>query len=402
MASSSDRETLKWAILSFALWGHLFVSCSANQSPPSVQLCNESLQHIAISSSGRESSLIVDLSPSSQQICQKTFLTEPRHAFFIRLLRITRPHFAIVNEMQSMKHLPNFRKTKEYSCPLEISVINDTMRPAWKIDPCKLEYDNLSEDSRLQPGQLQIKWKNNGYSPAVKLLVTVIGKDEVCLDRERFVCLGFGEVPLLCIAKELACDGIEHCPSGLEMRNDEDLQMCDGSSMNVWQQLSLNFLKGILRGNGPDTAENEIMPMYSTTERTGPPNPRQKSTLTRGLARYGPWGYLMLGMLVCGAALLICGLWECCCRRFKPELDDSLSSLDNPSIIQSADNSGISPSAPPNYEELDSPPAYAILFPVQKSPDSTVGNNEQNNSHPQSENTRRASVLGSASSSQHL
>lgn len=80
--------------------------------------------------------------------------------------------------------------------------------------------------------------------------------------------------------------------------------------MNLWQQLSLNWLKDILRGNGePEMHENVVMPLFTTTERTGAPNPRQKSTLTRGLARYGPWGYLMLGMLVCGAALLICGLW---------------------------------------------------------------------------------------------
>lgn len=34
-----------------------------------------------------------------------------------------------------------------------------------------------------------------------------------------------------------------------------------------------------------------------------------RASLTRGLSRYGPWGYLMLGMLLCGAALLVCGLW---------------------------------------------------------------------------------------------
>lgn len=33
-----------------------------------------------------------------------------------------------------------------------------------------------------------------------------------------------------------------------------------------------------------------------------------KSTLT-GLSQYGPWGYLFLGMLLCGGALLVCGLW---------------------------------------------------------------------------------------------
>ena len=38
-------------------------------------------------------------------------------------------------------------------------------------------------------------------------------------------------------------------------------------------------------------------------------NKINRNSLTRGLSRYGPWGYLMLGMLICGSALLICGLW---------------------------------------------------------------------------------------------
>lgn len=39
---------------------------------------------------------------------------------------------------------------------------------------------------------------------------------------------------------------------------------------------------------------------------------RRNSTRTglhSDLSKYGPWGYLMLGMLLCGGALLICGLW---------------------------------------------------------------------------------------------
>lgn len=31
--------------------------------------------------------------------------------------------------------------------------------------------------------------------------------------------------------------------------------------------------------------------------------------LSRGLSKYGPWGYLILGMLLCGGALLVCVLW---------------------------------------------------------------------------------------------
>lgn len=34
-----------------------------------------------------------------------------------------------------------------------------------------------------------------------------------------------------------------------------------------------------------------------------------RKNFPRGLSQYGPWGYLMLGMLLCGGALLVCGLW---------------------------------------------------------------------------------------------
>lgn len=35
-------------------------------------------------------------------------------------------------------------------------------------------------------------------------------------------------------------------------------------------------------------------------------------TLSKGLSKYGPWGYLILGMLLCGGALLVCVLWGKC------------------------------------------------------------------------------------------
>ena len=35
----------------------------------------------------------------------------------------------------------------------------------------------------------------------------------------------------------------------------------------------------------------------------------RNNSLTRGLSRYGPWGYLIFGMLLCGGALLLCVLW---------------------------------------------------------------------------------------------
>lgn len=51
-----------------------------------------------------------------------------------------------------------------------------------------------------------------------------------------------------------------------------------------------------------DDDSNDRMP-ETTTKRN------RHVTLTRGLSKYGPWGYLILGMLLCGGALLLCVLW---------------------------------------------------------------------------------------------
>lgn len=103
-------------------------------------------------------------------------------------------------------------------------------------------------------------------------------------------------------------------------------------------------------------------------------------TLPAALAHYSPWGYLMLGMLICGAILMLCGLWECCYRSSKHQLPAggpaSTSAATTVFIINSAGGIGRNSSqhhdeapstpGPPSYEELDQPPSYNSLFPVAK------------------------------------
>lgn len=87
--------------------------------------------------------------------------------------------------------------------------------------------------------------------------------------------------------------------------------------MGLWQQISKE-LKKILPSTEssesivdadvlvPVDPETTIGPKTSTHK---PSTAKDRASLTRGLSRYGPWGYLMLGMLLCGGALLLCGLW---------------------------------------------------------------------------------------------
>lgn len=52
-----------------------------------------------------------------------------------------------------------------------------------------------------------------------------------------------------------------------------------------------------------DDLNEETGQMEATTMRPG----QRKSQ--RGLSKYGPWGYLILGMLLCGGTLLLCVMW---------------------------------------------------------------------------------------------
>uniref|UniRef100_A0A336K1L0 CSON012984 protein n=1 Tax=Culicoides sonorensis TaxID=179676 RepID=A0A336K1L0_CULSO len=357
------------------LWSY-FNTQFAIKPVSSVQICDQFRENIQMASSGTESSVIVDFnlnySNIDQPFCQKTFISEPRHAFFLRVYRYDRPQNPMLNDMQiiewSKKHLPRLKKKNDYTCPLEIKITNNTVVPTWKIDPCQLEFQNFMEISRYHPGQLTLTWENNGFTPAIQVLITVLGQGEVCNEPGNFVCLGIGEDPVLCIADELMCDGVIHCPNGIDMRNDEDPAMCfqNNRRSDIWQILSFNALKHVL-------GYNNVL-VQSTTLRPDSVFPRQKSTITRGLAKYGPWGYLMLGLIICGSALVMCSLWECCCRRFKTEFDDSNDSIETLSNIP-PENSNVTATAPPNYEELESPPSYTVLFPITKNTDSTVNNN---------------------------
>ena len=58
-----------------------------------------------------------------------------------------------------------------------------------------------------------------------------------------------------------------------------------------------------------------VSPVPPVTEPAVVPPKKHHSRMT-GLSKYGPWGYLFLGMLICGGALLICGLWGKLLLRF--------------------------------------------------------------------------------------
>lgn len=92
----------------------------------------------------------------------------------------------------------------------------------------------------------------------------------------------------------------------------------------------------------------------------------RRSARNNNLSRYGSWGYMMLGMLMCSVVLLMCGIWECIRRVQK---NDVLEQFNNgePMEIMSSEREDDN-----NCPQYDPPPPYSSLFPFVKDFSSTT------------------------------
>ncbi|XP_039954515.1 uncharacterized protein LOC120770905 isoform X1 [Bactrocera tryoni] len=339
------------------------------------------------------------------------------------------------------------------SCPLSIFSSLDFHTPQWRLDPCQLEdtAPEMDDPVRLFHGRVRIVWEHGHHKLHSKLMVTALGKGEQCRSEKKHQCLRIGDEPILCISKDLVCDGIRHCPVSNEYDSDEDYDMCwkrrrygepipPAMETDIFEHFALEVFRNLFAFDVPTRGETTTTATVAadaastnegvagsansttlrkvdskqtgqsgsndtskgasnattttaqvdtnTTESSGGHHRRNstRSGLNSDLSKYGPWGYLMLGMLLCGGALLICGLWVCCCRlSFHIQTIRSLSASASQHATQNERESALQSSAaaaagdlqtgsasPPNYEELDPPPAYSVLFPNQKAASSTT------------------------------
>ncbi|ETN66390.1 hypothetical protein AND_001819 [Anopheles darlingi] len=376
-----------------------------------------------VSDKGAASSLVLSLRPehgrsSSASSCKRQFRAPDAYNFFVRLQRI--PGASGTRGASSSRKYSSSTKSGNTtnSCALTISQsANGEVLPSWRLDPCALESAATAaattpeDQMRLLQGKLNIVWKHDGNAPNYRLHITVVGQGNVCLEREKHSCLAYAGMPLLCIASELICDGVPNCPPLGSVVSDENEEMCakhrqevlsENPVHTVFRKYIQNTLKSFFGGEPDDLSSDGLVssdaelslrfppstpaPVSSTATETATPTApakKHRSSLT-GLSKYGPWGYLFLGMVICGGALLICGLWECCCRSHKREQspDDSLAATVVPSFLQTSSPGDVSSGAGangggsvvpslnlPHYAELDPPPAYSVLFPNQKPSD---------------------------------
>lgn len=117
----------------------------------------------------------------------------------------------------------------------------------------------------------------------------------------------------------------------LFLYSNDDSQTSNG--LTLWQQITKEFFNKVYPSemqpgipvppkpsdkphttthkiaNEADSGASDGTPAEENDDAIETTTKRYRVTLTRGLSKYGPWGYLILGMLLCGGALLLCVLW---------------------------------------------------------------------------------------------
>lgn len=90
---------------------------------------------------------------------------------------------------------------------------------------------------------------------------------------------------------------------------------------------------------------------------------------------------------------MFCGLWECCFRKPKPQIELQNQQQPTTVLIINRQQEDVITHQPPNYDELDQPPSYMTLFPNFKLEitESNEGNSENNEESENNENDANTS-----------
>jgi len=327
-------------------------------------------KEVSLHSHGDSSSYTITLEPSAKKpmsLCR---------------LRVTAPKNHVVN-LQFLENYTNSYnnetddKLKKASCIMSIYLPDNTKAPFWKGDPCSTEMPELD----LLTGDFKILWTPpENTSTAVRektFVLTAVGSGPVCKDPFQHTCMRIGRIPMLCISDHLLCDGVQNCPKS-STNSDEDPKLCK-TAKNAWE----NFVVELVKKYRPKDADGKLglrnatdgptewlewqLVKKNVTKKPEVVNETHSASesISAMLNKYGPWGYLMMGLLICGTVLFFCGLWECCCKRPKPEGDPPPLTTPTTVLIMNCDQ-GVTNPMPPQYDDLDLPPSYTTLFPIDE------------------------------------
>ncbi|KAJ3642120.1 hypothetical protein Zmor_024932 [Zophobas morio] len=354
----------------------------------STELCGSDTE-IELTKSGETSTMTVTLAPiEHNSICKMRVTAPSTHVIYMQF----------VEPSQEVKRalMLNSSGTAHPPCVMSIFLPENTRLPVWKGDPCS---DNALTEVDLLTSDFKIVWNpptDPSFTRGRKFVLTAVGQGQVCKEEGQHTCMRIGWDPMMCVADTLLCNGFPNCPKS-STTSDEDEKLCKKSffAPTSLEQLAVELFK---KWKPPDLGTNlsnnkwlhdkleqhaasstsrafnswrewretrtESTTSTTTTERSNAPKrpPKATDSISQVLSKYGPWGYLMLGMLICGTVLMFCGLWECCFRKPKTDIEPPVSPTQPTTVLIINPQEEVAPS-PPNYDDLDQPPSYSILFP---------------------------------------
>ncbi|OWR50964.1 uncharacterized protein LOC116779250 [Danaus plexippus] len=249
------------------------------------------------------------------------------------------------------------------SCKLLV-YISDTKTPIWRLSLCGGNAAAVAAKAgtKLLPPKIKLVWTppttTNHHTEKLRLVVTAVNSGSVCNNESQFVC----GVTSLCISSSLVCDGVKHCPGG----EDEDGSACSHRRDSPLLEMLRRFAARNQEFLGLDQPDGVTKPSVIMKITEGEQKQNAFMEFAAALKPYGPWSYLVVGMLVCATILMFCLAWECCCKRSKPSdtpINIPASCIDlSPTVTVTASSQQLFEPAPspPEYEP---PPSYSSLFP---------------------------------------
>ncbi|XP_023946718.2 uncharacterized protein LOC112052048 [Bicyclus anynana] len=251
------------------------------------------------------------------------------------------------------------------SCKLLV-YIGEAKSPIWRLSLCGGNAAAVASraGTKLLPPKIRIVWNppTNPYhhTEKLRLVVTAVNSGAVCNNESQFICGLTG----LCISSNLVCDGVRHCPGG----EDEDSIACLHHRDSPLLEMLRRFAARNQELLGLDQPDGVTKPSVIMKITEGEQKQNAFMEFAAALKPYGPWSYLVVGMLVCATILMFCLAWECCCKRSKPSETPlypiPAACIDSsPTVAVTAASQQLFESLPPTPPEYEPPPSYSSLFP---------------------------------------
>ncbi|XP_048522579.1 uncharacterized protein LOC109545539 [Dendroctonus ponderosae] len=357
-----------------------FAQGSTSPIPTPISICGSEDEIVLESEGDAASSTIILEANANKSECHLKVAAPKSHVVNLQFLEV----------IDQPAHNKSAYVGNMSSCVMRIFLPDNPKTPFWRGDPCS---GDQMPDVDLLTAEFNLLWEPP-INPATRvfqktIVLTAVGSGPFCKDPFQHTCMRIGRIPMLCISDHLLCDGVQNCPK-TSTNSDEDPKLCS-TAKNAWENLVVELVK---KYRPPDADRNFDLKENATdgpsewfewqlVKKNSTKKPEVVSethsateSISAMLNKYGPWGYLMMGLLICGTVLFFCGLWECCCKRPKPEVDPPPSTTPTTVLIMNCEQ-GAAPPMPPQYDDLDLPPSYTTLFPLEEGRYTTISEEEE-------------------------